>query len=439
MYEIVLGKSESDLKEFKLKGTVYIGKQYVKMGDEYSLSNKIYMDVSRAHAILVCGKRGGGKSYTLGSIAEGLADIEEEVSKNLSFILMDTMGIYWTMKYPNFKEKDLLKNWGINVKNINVVVYVPGGFYEQYLEDNIPVDYPFYLKPNELSIEEWLQVFDLTYTDKIGVAIQKIIGYMEDNYKNYGIDEILEEIQKLDDFEGHIKVALSMRFENCKSWKIFSKDAKEIRTILHKGCVVVMDLSAYSHLPGGFRIKSLVLGIISKRVFVDRMLVRKREEMKDINSNTQLGDTKEVKDDLPMPWLIIDEAHEFLPREGEVPSSNALITILREGRQPGVSLILATQQPGKIHTDAITQSDIVLSHRITASFDLEALDKVFLSYASKGSKFLFNTMPRRKGCAIIMDDKNERLYTMQVKPRMTWHGGSDPNAIETIKNEFTLD
>jgi len=36
-------------------------------------------------------------------------------------------------------------------------------------------------------------------------------------------------------------------------------------------------------------------------------------------------------------------------------------------------LILATQQPGKIHTDVMTQSDVVLSHRITARMDTEAL------------------------------------------------------------------
>jgi hypothetical protein len=35
-----------------------------------------------------------------------------------------------------------------------------------------------------------------------------------------------------------------------------------------------------------------------------------------------------------------------------------------------------------------------------------------------------------------MDDKNERLHTMQVKPRISWHGGEDPNAIREIEDEF---
>jgi hypothetical protein len=167
------------------------------------------------------------------------------------------------------------------------------------------------------------------------------------------------------------------------------------------------------------------------------MLVRKREEIFDIVNKTQVVKQEEVKEDLPMPWLIVDECHEFLPAGNEdAPSKQALMTILREGRQPGVSIIMATQQPAKIHTDAITQSDIVMSHRLTSSFDLEALDKIFLSYNNKGAKALFNAMPKTKGCAIIMDDKNERLHTMQVKPRTTWHGGEDPNAIRDVKEEF---
>jgi ABC-type polar amino acid transport system ATPase subunit len=31
------------------------------------------MDIAGAHVVLICGKRGGGKSYTMGVIAEGLA------------------------------------------------------------------------------------------------------------------------------------------------------------------------------------------------------------------------------------------------------------------------------------------------------------------------------------------------------------------------------
>ena len=378
-------------------------------------------------------------SYTMGSIAEGLAGMEKDVAENLSFVLLDTMGVYWSMKYPNKKESDLLKKWGLEGEGFDVQIYVPGGFFKKYQEDGVPVDYPFYIQPRELSVEDWMNAFKLHTDDPVGVAVQRIVNIALESEESFGLDDLIQYTKDDERLDEQTKLAVENRFENARTWGIFSKKGTPIKDLLTGGKVTVMDLSPYVAMPGGWDVKSLTLGIISKKIFVHRMLVRKREELFDIINKTQVVKEEEVKEDLPMPWLIVDEAHEFLPSEGTVPSSQSLITILREGRQPGVSLILATQQPAKIHTDAITQSDIVLAHRLTASFDLEALDKIFLSYNNKGSKALFNSMPRTKGCAIIMDDKNERLHTMQVKPRTSWHGGEDPSAIREVKDEFDLD
>ncbi len=379
-------------------------------------------------------------SYTMGSIAEGLADMDPEVSKNLAFMMLDTMGVYWSMKYPNKKDDTLLKKWGLEGKGLDIQIYVPGGFYNKYKEDGVPVDFPLYIQPKELSIEDWMNAFKLKTDDEIGVAIQRVINKLLDSGKNFEIDDIIEHTNQDDKLDQKTKLAVINRFENTKTWGLFSKTGTPIKEIFQGGKVTVIDLSPYVALPGGWEVKALALGIIAKKVFVERMLVRKREEIFDIVNKTQVVKQDSIKEDLPMPWLIVDEAHEFLPAgDEEAPSKQALMTILREGRQPGVSLIMATQQPAKIHTDAVTQSDIVMSHRLTASFDLEALDKVFLSYNNKGSKALFNAMPRTKGCAIIMDDKNERLHTMQVKPRTTWHGGEDPNAIKEVKDDFGFD
>jgi len=41
MYEIVIGRTDRDKKKFGLKGTVLLGKHYVKMGQTMSLSSEI--------------------------------------------------------------------------------------------------------------------------------------------------------------------------------------------------------------------------------------------------------------------------------------------------------------------------------------------------------------------------------------------------------------
>src|SRR3989338_1268582 len=98
-YNIILGRDNADKSRFGNSGLVFLGKGYVKMGTYTSLSNKIWMDVARPHVVLVAGKRGSGKSYTLGTIAEELSNLQDEAARNIAAIIFDTMGIFWTMKY----------------------------------------------------------------------------------------------------------------------------------------------------------------------------------------------------------------------------------------------------------------------------------------------------------------------------------------------------
>jgi len=138
---------------------------------------------------------------------------------------------------------------------------------------------------------------------------------------------------------------------------------------------------------------------------------------------------------MPLVWLFLDEAHEFLPMAEKTPATNALIQLLREGRQPGISMILATQQPGVIHRDVMTQSDIVISHRLTNKDDLTALNTMMQSYLMEGITKSMNALPELKGSAIILDDNSERLYPVRIRPRFTWHGGEAPKAIPEDKEE----
>jgi hypothetical protein len=141
----------------------------------------------------------------------------------------------------------------------------------------------------------------------------------------------------------------------------------------------------------------------------------------------------------PLVWIFIDEAHEFMPREPEKTlASGPLIQLLREGRQPGISLVLATQQPGKIHTDVMTQADIVISHRVTSKIDVEALNLIAATYLPYAIQRYIDELPADKGTAILLDDKLEKIYPMRIRPKMSWHGGEDPTAIRAELRTFGL-
>jgi DNA helicase HerA-like ATPase len=167
------------------------------------------------------------------------------------------------------------------------------------------------------------------------------------------------------------------------------------------------------------------------------MLARKNEEFRGITYAEHYFTTEQsIKQDFPLVWLVIDEAHEFLPAKGENVATQPLVTIMREGRQPGISLVLATQQPGKIHSDVLTQSDTVISHRITARLDTEALSLLTQSYMKEDLLDAIDHLPRVKGAGVLFDDANERLYPFKVRPRFTWHGGSSPTALREKKDLF---
>lgn len=433
MYEIVIGRDQQDREKYGIQGSIFLGKQYVTMGQTTSLSNNIYLDMLRSHVMMVAGKRGSGKSYSLGVIAEGMADLPAEIKQNLSIILLDTMGVYWTMKYANKKEAAELKEWGLEPKGLNVQIYTPSTFHEEYKEKGIPTDFPFALQPNELTAEDWCMTFETNINDALGVVIERIITDLAETKKEegYSIQEILDALEQEKDVEPVVKEAAKNHFLNVLHWGIFEKKGTLIEELARPGSVCVFDLSCYATMPNGWKIKCLVVGLICKKLFQQRMLVRKEEEFQELHESMKYFKTEEeVKHAFPLVWLVLDEAHEFLPKVGKTTASDPLITILREGRQPGISLILATQQPGKIHTDVMTQSDTVLSHRITAKIDTDALGALMQSYMREGLAAQLDILPRTKGSALIFDDTNEKLYAMKIRPRFTWHGGESPTAFQ---------
>ncbi len=432
-YDIIIGREEADKKKFAEKGLIYLGKGYVTMGNYTSLSNLLWMDVARSHVVLIAGKRGSGKSYSIGVMAEELSDLSEEVNKNISSLIFDTMGIFWTMKFKNEKEKELLSEWKLKPKNLPVKIFAPSGHFEEYQKNNIPVDESFALKASELDIEDWLLTFNLKIIDPVSILIEKTISDLKEQKKDFDIRDILTKIKETDE-KPEIKKAASALFEAASTWGIFTKKGEKgtkISDLIEAGKTTILDLSVYSSV-GAFNVRALVIGLISRKLFSQRMAARKIEEIEAVQHGLDYL-SFQGKRQMPLVWIFLDEAHEFLPKEEKTPATDALIQLLREGRQPGISLVLATQQPGAIHRDVMTQSDIIISHKVTAKPDITALNNIMQTYLLESIKQYLDELPNLKGSAIILDDNSERIYPMRIRPRFTWHGGEAPTSVKVEK------
>jgi len=433
-YDIIVGRDDSDKKSFGKKGLIFLGKGYVKMGQYTSLSNRIFMDVARSHVILVAGKRGSGKSYTLGVITEEISNLPKETSQNIASLIFDTMGIYWTMKYPNEKDKELLQDWELKSEDLPVKVFVPFGHYEDYIEKGIPVDEKFALDINELNPEDWIATFGLDIINPVSILIERTLTKLKEEKETFDIFEIIFNLENDEKTSREVRNAAVGLFEAANTWGVFSdksEKATQVKDLINAGMTSVLDLSVYSSI-GAFNVRALVISLLSRKIFNQRMASRKKEETKAISKGLEFMSEFEKKEN-PLVWLFIDEAHEFLPLDKKTIATDALIQLLREGRQPGISVVLATQQPGQIHRDVMTQSDIVISHRVTSQPDLEALNYIMQSYLFEGIKKYMDELPGLKGSAIILDDNSERIYPMRIRPRFTWHGGEAPTAVKKEK------
>ncbi|MFB6241828.1 MAG: ATP-binding protein [Candidatus Nanosalina sp.] len=419
MPKISVGRSEEDKEEHGLEGTGVIGKHLVGENEEAHTANPVYFDLAKPHVMGVFGKRGTGKSYSVGTIAEELQSAD--ISDNLSTIMIDPMGIYWSMERPNERDVSILDEWDMKPEAFDVQVYIPKGKTKDFDEKEMPYDDTFIMNPAQLTAGEWRMAFGLDSNSEESILLERIVQDLSDEYGDgYGLKHMLKAIEEYD-FPDKTKRGLENRFMNAQDWGIFG-DESTLEKLTERGELSVVDVSVFGQMSGGTRIQSLVVGILAKRILRRRMAARRLEELDEMQGLD--------RNEMPIVWMLIDEAHEFLPNEGKTPASDPLLRWVKIGREPGVSLVLATQQPAKLHPNALSQCDILLSHRLTAKQDIEALGEIMQTYMRYDLKHYIDALPDRKGTGLILDDNSERVYPVQMRPRKSWHAGGTPDAFE---------
>ncbi|MCX6801144.1 MAG: ATP-binding protein [Candidatus Diapherotrites archaeon] len=411
--EAVLGRDLKDLEQYGSKGTAYLGKVVLSSGEKPVLGRKVVVDLAKPHLMLICGKRGAGKSHSLTVLMEEMARLDPSVKMRISAIAIDTVGIFWGLKIPR-KDTAELEGWDLVPEKTDARVYVPKGQLAFYQEKNMPVDGAFTLKCSELEETEWMALFKLKWTDPEGVLISRVVQRVREKIGTYyGIDDLISAAKSDDEAQSVAKQAVVNRFQVAKSWGLIEKEGTKILDLAAPGIITLIDVSSYRQTLGTEGIKDIVVALIGKKLFEQRMLFRKEEEIKLIQENRRSSK-------MPLVWLLIDEAHMFMPRDESSIALNILLEWVRVGRQPGLGLILATQRPERIHPDAISQCDIFISHRMTSQPDIAAVGALRPSYLHMDFDKLFAEMPRQQGFALVIDDNTEKTWMIKTRPRLSW-------------------
>ena len=417
MPKICVGRDDEDQEEHGMQGTGMIGKHLVGENEEAHTANPIYFDIARPHVMGVFGKRGTGKSYSLGTIAEEIQDAD--ISQNCSTIMIDSMGIYWSMKHPNDQQNRALDQWGKKPENYDAEIYIPEGKVQRFEKQDMPYDDTFTINPGELTASEWAMALGIDLSSTMGILLDKIISELSDRSGvDYNVDHIIKGTTKFE-FDDEVQKGLENRLENAKDWGIFGEESS-LEKFTERGELSVIDVSVFGEISSGWSVRSLIVGLLAKRILRERMRARRVEELDEMQGI--------ASNEMPIVWMLIDEAHQFLPAEGKTPATHPLLRWVKIGREPGVSLVLATQQPAKLHPNALSQCDIVLSHRLTAKQDIEALGEIMQTYMRHDIHHYIDALPDKTGTGLILDDNSERIFPVQMRPRKSWHAGGTPDA-----------
>jgi DNA helicase HerA-like ATPase len=419
MPKISVGRGEDIEEEYGMKGTGEIGRHLVGENEEAHAANPIHFDIATPHVMGVFGKRGTGKSYSLGTIAEEIHDAD--ISDNLSTIIVDPMGIYWSMKRPNDRAATMLEQWDLKPKGYDINIFIPEGKTESFEDDGMPYDKTFTLNPAELSATEWAMAFNLELNSKIGILLERVVTKMDDKFgDDYSLNMMIKSLDKFD-FDKDTRRALENRFQNAKDWGIFGEEST-IDDFMTRGEISIIDMSVFGEMSSGWSVRSLVVGLLAKRVLQQRMAARRMEELDEMQGLSE--------NEMPIVWMLIDEAHQFIPNNGRTPATKPLLRWVKIGREPGVSLALCTQQPAKLNSNALSQCDVILSHRLTAKEDIEALGEIMQSYMRHDIGHYIDALPDRPGTGLMLDDNSERVFPIQMRPRRSWHAGGTPDAFD---------
>jgi hypothetical protein len=415
-YETIVGRSRDDFEKYQTQGSGYIGKHIVGTGEDAHLTTKVMFDLLRPHMILITGKRGTGKSYLGGLLVEEFCQLPDEVRKNMAVVMIDTMGIFWSMKFPNEQQMQELENWKLQPRAMdNVRVYVPFSQMPDFESSGIPVDYGVTIAPYEFSAEDWLLAFNLPRTSPVGVALEKNINQLFEREERFTIADMIAKVKDDPDTSEDVKNAIENLLTVANQWGVFGEEGYSVDNLIQPGQVSVMDVSRLRSSQA-WSVRNLIVAIIARRIYQMRLVARKEEEIAKIT-----GDV--VKDKKPLVWLLIDEAHNFVPSENDTVSSEPLKVISKQGREPGISMTVITQMPNKIHQDILSQTDIVFSYRLTSRDDLGALHSVMQTYHSEDLWKYINTLPRWPGASIVLDDNLEKIFSVAIRPRLSWHAG----------------
>lgn len=427
---VIFGRT---LKGGDYSSLLYVGKILeVTKGRSY-LGADAWLDTTFPHVIYITGTRGSGKSFDLGVIVEGISNLRtpspiQNSVKPITSIIVDTQSQFWTLGYAprdtipaNKAQLEELGRWNLTPNSLTAVtVYSPPG-----TTRFIGTEKLLQIKPKDVKAEEWCALLGQEVYSPQGHILAQTLEALGDS--DYEITDILNYIaddSKWSAVAETSRNAISYKLDDYRRTNLFSATAPSITGLIEEGRCSVLSLRELRNED-----KSLITAVIARNLFD---ILGKHHNKK---KNASFFQTPFESDGVPdRVWLVIDEAHVVVPKDQISPARSALVEYVKRGRDAGLSLVLATQQPSGVDDRILSQVNMTFNHRLSFQSDINAAVNRIPTKSIKNMKFSgtnltdFGDMVRvlDAGQCFLGDQASSRTVLVQIRPRVTAHGGYSP-------------
>jgi uncharacterized protein len=418
---------------------------------------QVWLATGKEQVIAVVGKRGSGKSFSLGVIAEGLAAASSSRISNQTrpraAILFDPLDVYWTTRYPVGPSKNaeanrlfgLAKLAGVTDLEFRVAAWVPGG------ENRQPTDPDWFenlqLPVDAMGLDEWELLLECSVlTDPMGQAFADARDLVRGGYvlqgetippvAQYGIPELANSLEApaiQTTYHRETIRALRQRLRSLAATGLFSAGGTPITSLAVAGQVSVVLLGRIGQSYRGAVVAILTRLLIehrSRAAFAEKRLVL--EPNLSSHQTTELA--RVVDSEPPRTVVLLDEAQSFLAPGTPGPARDVFIRLVKEGRNIGLSAVLATQQPSALDQRVLSQVETFAAHQLVTEADIRAVRDNLK--AALPTEFVFGNRTLDVGqlfrelppgqcllSAADIDCTPPRSLVVAVRPRSTVHGG----------------
>jgi len=444
--EVIIGKQGVTSSEW-----VYLG----RLGESGPLI-RINYDLSQEHVIAIFGKRGSGKSYTLGSFLEGLCTKEKEtsiskISKIRGCLLFDTLGIFQWFNIPLTQHSyqkiiqqqiSFHKGWDIKSEILDVQIWIPKGS----RDETTPPDYKdFSINTSDFTASDWGYLLGLDiFQDRMGQLLNDtyvkvtIEGWSDGKkdyppLKDYSVDDLLNclsydiELQTI-----YQRETLRGVFQQISLYKrnpLFQQKGTELNELLKPGYMSVLVMNKMSE-----ELRLVVISALIRKIIESRIIASEAEKHMKIIPNLSEEEKRNLKNkilkSIPPSWIVLDEAQNILPSERKTTATDVLVKLVREGRNFGLSFMFTTQQPSAIDPRILAQVDTVIAHKLTVQSDIDYVRKNLKSNLPDEVKYgntilSFEELLRilDVGQSVVSDTETFRCFILDTRPRVSVHGG----------------